>query len=183
MLAIEGIVNSNIQIEEIPYGSALYQQSLTLREDVLRLPLSLTLTPQDTEGEANQFHIVALNDTNVVVGTVLLKPVDMNVIKLRQMAVSNPLQNNGIGKQLVLYAERLACINGFKTIELHARVSAQRFYQSLGYIAHGDPFIEVILPHICMGKTLRHTTITNNKAILNSMIYTLGHNHNFGVNK
>jgi len=37
---------------------------------------------------------------------------------------------------------------------MHARKTAELFYEKIGYAPHGDEFIEVTLPHIEMRKKL-----------------------------
>ena len=144
---------SNLEIIEISFGSLLYEQSKTFRHEILRRPLGLTLSAADIVDEDKQIHIVAL-EAGEVLGTVLLKPLNDGVVKLRQMAVSPRTQGSGCGRKLVLYAEQTAVSRGFGVIELNARVSARGFYEKLGYAAFGDEFIEVTVPTIKMVKSL-----------------------------
>jgi predicted GNAT family N-acyltransferase len=84
----------------------------------------------------------------------MLHPVDENTLKLRQMAVADEWQKNGIGKLLVRNAEELARQKGYKEMVLHARITAQDFYRGLGYEPSGEVFTEVTIPHIFMKKAL-----------------------------
>jgi len=43
---------------------------------------------------------------------------------------------------------------GYREIVLHARESAVRFYESVGYVAEGEAFTEVTIPHRKMVKRL-----------------------------
>lgn len=145
-----------IAFREIPYGSDLYEQSKIFREEILRRPLGLHLSADDIKGEESQFHFAAIKEPLDVVGTVLLKPLQNNNIKLRQMAVSPLVQGKSLGKRLVLLAEEFATKNGFRFIEMTARISAQGFYEKLGYRTAGDTFIDAIapVPSIIMQKHL-----------------------------
>jgi len=143
-----------IILKEILYGSAMYESTKCFREEVLRRPLGLKLTVWDTKDEDTQIHIAAIEDDNLILGTVLLKPVSCSHIKLRQMAVSPLMQGKGIGRKLVQFAEMLARSKEFQVIEMHARINAQGFYQKLGYHAEGKVFTEVTVPTIRMTKTL-----------------------------
>jgi predicted GNAT family N-acyltransferase len=52
------------------------------------------------------------------------------------------------------FAENVARDAGFKTMTMHARKSAEVFYEKQGYAPYGDEFIEVTIPHIEMRKKL-----------------------------
>ena len=71
---------------------------------------------------------------------------------MRQLAVATELQGRGLGKTLVRYAESFARQSGYQEIVLHARESAVRFYEKLGYTRQGDCFTEVTIPHYQMRK-------------------------------
>jgi predicted N-acetyltransferase YhbS len=144
---------SSLAIECVSFESPEYADSLRFRERVLRVPLGMVLRPEDVEGEASHYHIVALLN-KAVVGTVVLKPLSVVEMKLRQMAVDPTLQGHGLGRRLVQFAERLALEKGFHTMVLHGRVSALGFYESMGYQATGEPFMEVSVPSIKVVKRL-----------------------------
>ncbi len=137
----------------VPYGSDLYRRTLIFREAQLRRPLGLTQTGADLSGEEAQIHIALVED-GVVRGTVVLKPESDATMKLRQMAVDPHFQGKGIGRSLVAFAESVAREHGCRRIELHARTSARRFYECLGYQASGPEFLEVTVPHIAMSRDL-----------------------------
>jgi N-acetylglutamate synthase-like GNAT family acetyltransferase len=146
---------SDVDIALVPTAGPLYSATTKLREKILRLPLGLVLSEKDVAGEEQQIHIAALSPEKEVVGTVLLKPLSPTLVKLRQMAVADAYQGSGLGKKLVQFAEQVAVENGFREIEMHARISALGFYEKLGYKVAGDTFIEVTIPTILMKKTLQ----------------------------
>ncbi len=135
------------------YGSAHYQQSIRLRNDVLRVPLGLTLSDEDIAEDGERLHFVALKK-DIVVATLSMMPLTTDTIKLRQMAVAAEFRGKGIGQQLVLYAEDAIQKLGFRMVEMAARDIAIPFYQKLGYRTYGAPFIDVSVPHIMMSKVL-----------------------------
>jgi GNAT superfamily N-acetyltransferase len=143
-----------VDIAIVAFGTPLYEHTKMFREAMLRQPLGLRWSAQDLIGEESQIHIAALALSGAVVGTVLLKPLSEDAVKLRQMAVSREMQGIGLGKKLVLFAESAAKDRGFQRIELHARISAQAFYQKLGYRIEGAAFTEVTVPTILMKKAL-----------------------------
>jgi predicted N-acetyltransferase YhbS len=141
-------------IVEASFGSSIYEGMKRLRDEVMRKPIGLRLSKNDTDGEESQIHIASLSESGEVNGTVILKPLTPDVVKLRQMSVATDMQGKGLGAQLVRFAESLAQKKGFKTIETHARCSAQGFYEKLGYRATGTIFTEVGLDTIKMHKAL-----------------------------
>jgi predicted GNAT family N-acyltransferase len=130
-----------------------YLLEKALRERVLREPLGLTLTENDIRDDDEQVHVVAMNDNGCVIGCVLLAFSDMSA-RVRQMAVELLFRKKGIGSELLRVAERTAAERGAKELTMHARASAQRFYEKRGYTAISEVFTEVTLPHVRMRKVL-----------------------------
>lgn len=135
----------------IAHGSEHYQQTLSLREQVLRQPLGLTLSEQDIDGEAQQLHFALLAQDEVV-ACVSFKLLSKQRLKLRQMAVDPNFQGQGLGKILITNAEDAVKQLGFNTIQMAAREVAEVFYRKLGYVSQGDYFTEVGIRHILMDK-------------------------------
>ncbi|NBO18955.1 MAG: N-acetyltransferase [Proteobacteria bacterium] len=137
----------------VGFGTDEYQQIKQLRQDVLRTPIGLVLSEKDVAGEETQTHIAAIEHGQVV-GSVILKPLEQDVMKLRQMAVAASHQGRGLGAKLVRFAEEEARSLGFAIIECNARITAQGFYEKLGWRTTGETFEEVGLPTIRMNKKL-----------------------------
>jgi N-acetylglutamate synthase-like GNAT family acetyltransferase len=144
----------SITTEEVPYGSEKYKELLKLRYEVLRKPLGTELTDKDTALDDKEFHLAAV-EGQTIAGCVLLRPLSPDLIKLRQMAVSDHYQGKGIGAKLVTYAEEVAAERGFKVMEMHAREFARGFYEKLGYVTEGEHFIEATVSTIKMHKSLK----------------------------
>lgn len=140
-------------IRPIIHGSADYAAAVNLRRAILRTPLGLDFTSVQLAAEAGDIHLAAFADDELV-GTVLVSPYDDQTMKLRQMAVDDAMQGQGIGAKLLAAAEAEARAAGKTRITLAARVTAQPFYARNGYTAVGEIFEEVTLPHIAMQKTL-----------------------------
>ncbi len=141
-------------IKEVPFSSDEYKEILKLRYEILRRPLGLEVSAKDVATDDKEFHIAAFDDGKII-GCVVLRPINSDIIKLRQMAVSDACQGKGVGAKIVKYAEELAASRGFKTMETHARTVAQGFYEKLGYVAEGEAFIEATVPNIKMHKALK----------------------------
>jgi N-acetylglutamate synthase-like GNAT family acetyltransferase len=131
----------------------VWEEVVALRLRILRTPLGLTFTSEELEAERDEIQIAARQGESVV-GCLLLMPKSPTQIKMRQVAVDTPLQGQGIGKDLVLFAEKTARERGFQEIVLNARENVVPFYERLGYTIVSDRFIEVTIPHFTMQKTL-----------------------------
>ena len=144
-----------IQIRVFSYDSPEYDQELLLRDEVLRRPLGMSLKNDNLENDRVSIHIGAFDsEENQMLGVLLLTPLENGKIKMRQVAVRQSEQRQGVGRQLVAFAEQYALENGFCEMLLHARQVAMAFYCKLGYEALGDEFLEVNIPHYKMRKSL-----------------------------
>ncbi len=131
----------------------LYLDERRLRYEVLRAPLGMLEGSEENPAEDRCAHCVAIIEGRVV-GCVLALPApsDPRRIKLLQMAVDPTLQGRHIGARLVRELERRVVRDGATEIFMHARESVLGFYVSLGYVAVGERFSEVGLPHWLMCK-------------------------------
>ncbi|MGI9241596.1 MAG: GNAT family N-acetyltransferase [Verrucomicrobiales bacterium] len=146
-------MSSRIRITTIDHDSDAYWNALLLRDGILRAPLGLEFSEEDIAAEANDVHIVAL-EKGEVVGTLLLRSAGEGIVQMRQVAVSQKRQGQGIGKDLVKFAESLAWAECGDEIFLHAREPVVGFYEALGYGGSGEMFLEVGIPHMKMCKRL-----------------------------
>ena len=133
----------------LEWGSKLQIQSIGLRYEVLRKPLDLFFSPEELLSETKQIHVGMVAGERVL-AVLLLKILDGNVAKMRQVAVAESCNGRGLGKQLVRFSEEICREKQVKRIELHARISAVNFYLSLGYRTQGQEFEEVGIPHMAM---------------------------------
>lgn len=140
-------------LKQIDFGTAAYQQMISLRDEILRRPLGLSFLPADLEKERDDLLIAAF-DEDEILGCCVLTEMEPATVRLRQMAVKNNLQGKGIGQAVLSFAETLARAKGYKKMVMHARDSALGFYERNGYIIVGDQFEEVSLPHHSMEKRL-----------------------------
>ena len=137
----------------VEHGSGEYEETVALRDEVLRKPLGLSYDPAELAGEKDSFHF-ALREGAELVACLVLKPLNERCIKMRQLAVRESSQGKGFGRELVNNAHSFARERGYAEIVLHARETARDFYEKLGYEAEADSFIEVGLPHLAMRKKL-----------------------------
>ncbi|MDP4283332.1 MAG: GNAT family N-acetyltransferase [Bacteroidota bacterium] len=141
-------------IKQIDYSTKEYAQMIKLRYEILRKPLHIEFDEEELLKEKNDILIGAF-DEDKMLGCCLLKEVDKNCVRLRQMAVQNNLQGKGIGASMMNFAENIARDRGYKRLIMHARKTAIGFYEKLGYKVTGKEFEEISIPHVIMEKTLR----------------------------
>ncbi len=141
---------------EITFGSPLFDQSLELRDRLLRAPLGMQFEKIDIEQEWKQLHFGMLSSEHTLLATLTMKWVEENVLKMRQVAVDLPYQGFGIGKVLVEETEKWCLNNGIDLIILHARDTAVPFYKKLNYEIVGEPFLEVGILHNKMQKKIEN---------------------------
>ena len=146
-------MSQNLTFRQTPYGSAAYEASVALRYEVLRQPLGLEFSSEQLETEASAYHLGCYRDGELL-GCLILVPCDDEKVKMRQVAVADHAQGQGVGRALVAYAEDFARQHGFREITMHARETAVPFYEKLGYRRHGECFEEITIPHWQMCKQL-----------------------------
>ncbi len=142
-----------ITFRRIEPGSPEHAAALRLREAVLRTPLGLSWSGTDVAEEPLGYHLAAF-DGDTLVATLILKPLDVGVMKMRQVAVDPQQQARGIGTQLIAFAEENARMHGCRRLVANAREAALGFYRALGYTEEGEPFIETTIPHRLVVKWL-----------------------------
>jgi hypothetical protein len=145
------MLGEDLKIGIANFESKEYDAAVALRYEVLRKPLGMVYTPEQLAEEATETHVIAVADAKVV-GVLLLKRISDTKMKMRQFAVDDAFQGQGIGSALVAFAEDFAIENGFSIITLNARMTAVPFYERLGYDVVGDEFVEVGIPHLRMVK-------------------------------
>ncbi len=137
----------------IPHLSPAYALAVALRRDVLRKPLGLEFTEAQLAGEAADLHLAAFDGPKLV-GCLLLSDRGSGRVQMRQVAVREDRQGQGLGALMVCESEAEARRRGFATMVLHARETAVPFYLKLGYAVVGEAFVEVGIPHLAMEKVL-----------------------------
>ncbi len=142
-----------INFRLVGHGSAEYLETVKLRQAVLRTPLGLAFSDADLAAEAEQLHLAGFNGSVPVVCAVL-QWAGSGVAKMRQVAVRQDLQGQGLGKCLVKVFENEAAQRGAHQIVLHARQTAVAFYLGLNYEVMGEVFEEIGIPHQVMRKLL-----------------------------
>lgn len=140
---------------DIDFGSTRYDELVQLRYKILLEPLGLKFLDMHRDKEANYLHIGCIeNLDDTLVGGLILAPIDNETIRLMQVAVDNKYQGEGIGRDLVKYAEKRAKEVGYSRIIMHAMLSVVNFYERMGYSQEGEIFEEKGITFAKMNKEL-----------------------------
>ena len=109
---------------DVDFGSSRYDELVELRYKVLLEPLGLKFLDMYREKEMNYLHIGCVEslDDNLV-GGLMLVPVNDEEIRLMQVAVDSKYQREGVGREMVKYAEKRAREAGYSRIVMHAMLS------------------------------------------------------------
>ncbi len=140
---------------DIDFGSSRYDELVELRYKILLEPLGLKFLDSFRPEEAGYLHIGCIeNLDDHLVGGLILAPIDDETIRLMQVAVDTIYQGEGIGKELVKYAEKRAKNAGYNKIIMHAMLPVVDFYEKIGYHQEGDIFDEQGITFLKMVKNL-----------------------------
>ncbi len=140
---------------DIDFGSSRYNELVELRYKILLEPLGLKFLDSFRAKEANYLHIGCIEQLDdKLVGGLILAPLDNEKIRLMQVAVDTVYRGEGVGRELVKYAEKRAKEAGYSQIIMHAMLSVVGFYEKLGYHAEGDIFDEQGITFLKMVKDL-----------------------------
>ena len=123
----------------VGHDSPEYWLAVELRHEVLRKPLGLNFTDEQLASEINSFHFVGEID-GTVLATAMATPIDLQAVKIRQVAVNSGEQGKGYGREIMGFAEDWATAMQYKGIVLHARAAVVEFYLKLGYEFFDEPF-------------------------------------------
>ncbi len=107
------------------------------------------------EHDPNAVHFLVLTENNTAIGCARLlteRPADDQLIyHIGRVAILEPFRNRGLGHHLMIfilaYCRTQTSTRG---IYLHAQITRRRFYETLGFIAQGEEFMDAGIPHIEM---------------------------------
>lgn len=143
----------SITIQQVFVGTSEYRQVYELRNELLRKPLGLSLDNEDL-GQDEHDIILAAFGADDIAGCLMLTHKDNDTVKFRQMAVAQQMQGQGIGRMLLLEAQRICTEKQYRKVVLHARATAAEFYARMGYTITSGLFTEVGIPHYVMEKEI-----------------------------
>ncbi len=129
---------------DLEAGASHVRQSVFVQEQ------AIPLEEEWDVADASALHAVAFNAVGHAVATGRLIEESPQKARMGRMAVLRPLRGTGLGRQVFQALANAARSKGYSEISLHAQCTAQRFYERLGCLPHGEVFDEVGIPHIEM---------------------------------
>ena len=106
------------------------------------------------EADATALHAVAHDASGRAIGTGRLLALAPGVARIGRMAVRAEWRGAGVGRALLLALLQSARERGDREAVLSAQRSAEAFYLREGFVARGEPYDEVGIPHIDMVRGL-----------------------------
>lgn len=101
------------------------------------------------------YHVVFYEDgIPVATGRTFPKGKGNDIWLIGRIAVRKPYRGLGLGRRVMQEIETKLRSIGAKQAELSAQVQARGFYESLGYQAVGEEYLDQHCPHIAMKKVL-----------------------------
>jgi predicted GNAT family N-acyltransferase len=108
---------------------------------------------EQDDRDATAVHVLSRDGSGRVVATGRLL-VDGDRATIGRMAADASVRGRGHGAAVLAELHRQAVLRGVREIELHAQVSARRFYERAGYAAVGEEYLEAGIEHVTMRRTL-----------------------------
>ncbi|KIX90010.1 acetyltransferase [Staphylococcus microti] len=133
-----------------------YQDVLAIREAVFIEEQGVSREEEIDQYETTAHYIIGYDTQGQPMATARYRGVDTTA-KIERVAVMKGFRGKGIGKQLILALEQIASDNGYQHFKLGAQTHAIPFYESLGYEAYGDIFMDAGIPHRYMEKYITTT--------------------------
>jgi len=149
------MILDELKFKKIEFGSIEYKNLINFRFFNLRKPLKLEWSIEDLKDENKQFHF-AIYYNEEIVGCCVLKKINKNIIRLRQMAVLEKYRGMNIGSLIIKKTEQFCLSIGISEIDITARCYAVGFYIKNGFSPYGDTFIDMTLESIKMKKILKN---------------------------
>jgi predicted GNAT family N-acyltransferase len=168
--------------QEIAWGGSEYALTVALRHTLLRAPLGLHFAKEALDAEKDSVHLAGFDPSGTVRACLVLRPsvtpswiqagpptrtatrtpqgprdaiLDTPAFHMRQVAVRQDLQGQGLGRELMDYAHAWVLdMCPVRQVYLHARSQVVGFYEATGYKIYGEAFWEVGLEHRAMHRFL-----------------------------
>lgn len=135
----------------LPHDDPIMSQVVDLRFDVLMAPFGVERDDNWNDDDPASHHLVAIEGDRAIGYARLL--VEGGTGQIRQVAVAFDRQGTGVGSQLMSEVCRKADEIGLEVVYLHARHTAEGFYQRLGFVTVTDdpfPYGRTGMPHVRM---------------------------------
>lgn len=143
------VARQQVQVEMADWTHA-EARVMPVRETVFVVEQQVPIEIERDEYDPVSRHAMAVSPAGEVIGTGRLLP-DGHI---GRMAVLKPWRGKGIGALLLTALMKEARLRGLTEAILNAQVAALGFYESAGFEAEGDVFMEAGIPHREMRRKL-----------------------------
>ncbi len=116
---------------------------IALRHEVFVCEQNVPIEVEIDDLDSQCLHIKALMKDGHIIGTARLLP-NHNVSR---MCVSKAYRRQGIAGAMLEFIIQHARLQNFKYLQLNAQISAQPLYESYGFVADSDIFMEAGILH------------------------------------
>ena len=128
-----------------------------LCDDALKIRITVFVEEQGFRDEFDDIderalHLVAYDGEKAVATCRCFYESDPKVWHIGRVAVLKEYRGKGLGKQVMEEAERRISLKGGKVCELSSQCRARGFYESCGYEAEGEIYLDEGCPHVKMAK-------------------------------
>ncbi|WP_338803307.1 GNAT family N-acetyltransferase [Xenorhabdus griffiniae] len=127
----------------------LIQQAFAIRKQVFTDEQGFDAEIDIDEYDDIALHVVVF-DSEKPIGVLRAIQKDNNMLKVGRVAVLRHYRGQGIGRKVMEFIKDFGRKNNIETIILSAQCHAQPFYESLGYQAQGEIYLEEGAEHIFM---------------------------------
>jgi predicted GNAT family N-acyltransferase len=108
---------------------------------------------EQDDADATAVHAVSRDAGGRVVATGRLVERD-GIAVIGRMAADPAVRGRGHGAAVLAVLHREAVRRGLRAVELHAQLTARRFYERAGYTAVGEEYEEAGIRHVTMRRSL-----------------------------
>ncbi len=138
-----------MSVQTVDWESAR-SELLAVRKAVFVVEQGVPEDLEIDEHDAVSVHFLARSGEGSPVGTARL----LSSGRIGRVAVLAEWRRSGVGRALMEAAIAAAQARGMERLVLHAQVHSIPFYESLGFVAHGETFEEAGIPHRHMARHL-----------------------------
>lgn len=134
--------------------AADWPELAALRTRVFVVEQGVPAEIEQDAADATAVHVLSRDGTGAVVATGRLLLRGDGTASIGRMAADPAVRGRGHGAAVLAELHRQAAVRGATAVELHAQMSARRFYERAGYSAVGEVYQEAGIAHITMRRSL-----------------------------
>lgn len=128
-----------------------------INDEIKQIRTDVFMVEQGFEVEFDEIDDIAkfvlLSIDGKAVGTCRFFPGEVDGdAHIGRMAVRKLYRGQNLGDKIMIAAENAIRRDGYTSCSLSAQVQAKGFYESLGYSAEGDEYLDEGCPHVMMRK-------------------------------